>query len=506
MGQTQSQVLEPNLIEVEEIEIEGNTVFSARQLEKFVSPLEGKKVTLDEILRAKNEIVQFYRARGYISTSAFLPAQELKDGKIALEVVEGKLSLLEVEGLSRLSEDYIKARLRGLEGPLQIDDLIENLQQIRQDPLIKEISGELQLVEGDKTLLSLNIEEEKLIQTQLKFGNTFSPSVGNLGGEASIEHRNLLGFGDRLGVNYTRTEGLERYGFNYSLPFNADGGRLAFGFQDADSRLVEEAVSPFDIQADFALYQLVISQPITINSQEKLTLALELEHLRGETFVLKDISFPFVDGFSDGQSRITPLRLVQEYSRVRARSLFSINSKFNVGLDIFEATTTDTGIDGMYWSWQGKIQWLKAFNKDRDLLLVMNLSTQLTPDKLLPLERFSLGGLGTVRGYRQNLLIGDGGVFGIVEGQIPILKTGEFGDVRLIPFFDMGTLWSNYSGDDNSRSKTLVSTGLGLNYELGPLLDARVYYAIPLTNVKGFVDVEVEQNWSFVILFGLPKF
>ena len=66
------------------------------------------------------------------------------------------------------------------------------------------------------------------------------------------------------------------------------------------------------------------------------------------------------------------------------------------GLDIFNATVNDTGTDGQFFSWLGQFQWVEQFPPG--LLLVTQLNSQLTPDSLLPLEKFSVGGVDTVRG------------------------------------------------------------------------------------------------------------
>ena len=495
----QIETVKPNPIKVEKIDIEGNTVFDDSELNKIVAPVEGRTVTLERLLQTKNAVIEFYRDRGYISSGAFLPAQKLQDGTIIIRVIEGILGAIELEGLSRLNERYITARLPEPNQPVKIGDLSEALKKLQNDPLIEAIEGELKVLEEGRSLLVLKIQETSPIQTELKLADTFSPTVGSFGGEAAVRHLNFLGFGDRLGASYTRTEGLERYGVDYSVPLNADGGTIAFSYQNANSELIEEVISAFDIQADYETLSLGIRQPVIENETEELAVSVELESLRSETFVLDDLSFAFVDGLEDGESKITPLRLGQEYIRRGDRNLIAAESRFNVGLDIFDATNTATGIDGIFWSWQGNLQWIRALNSNQDWLLKTSLSTQLSPDKLLPIEQLTVGGLGSVRGYRQNLIIGDNGVVGVVEGQLPFFKSSTWGNISLAPFFDVGTIWSNIDDPEDNRSSTLASTGLGLNYQLATILDAQVFYGIPLIEADGFGDGDTEERWGFTL-------
>ncbi|MEM7590599.1 MAG: ShlB/FhaC/HecB family hemolysin secretion/activation protein [Cyanobacteria bacterium P01_A01_bin.83] len=496
----QIKTVKSNIIKIEEIEIEGNTLFSDSELNKIVAPVEGRTVTFEQLLEIKNAVVKFYRDQGYISSGAFLPAQKLQNGRLTIRVIEGSLDLIEIEGLSRLNEQYIIARLPEPNQPVKISDLTKALKKLQDDPLIKEVEGELKVLEQGKNLLALKVQEHKPIQTQLKLTNTFSPTVGSFGGEVIAKHQNLLGFGDRLGASYTRTEGLERYGVSYSVPFNTDGGTIGIDYQNADSELIEEVISAFDIQADYEVLSLALRQPVIDNENEELTVSVELEALRSETFVLDDVSFAFVDGLEDGESKIRPLRLGKEYVRRSERNLIAAESRFNVGLDILDATNTTTGIDSIFWSWQGNFQWIKALNSKQDWLLKTSLSTQLSPDQLLPIEQLTVGGLGSVRGYRQNLIIGDNGLVGVVEGQLPFVKSSTWGSVSLAPFFDVATIWSNIDDPEDDRSNTLASLGLSFNYRLKKILDAQIFYGVPLIEADGFGDSDTEERWGFTLL------
>lgn len=63
----------------------------------------------------------------------------------------------------------------------------------------------------------------------------------------------------------------------------------------------------------------------------------------------------------------------------------------------------------------------KLIRKLNNFLLVSSLNVQLSSDSLLPIEQITLGGVNSVKGYRQNLSIGDNGVIGNVELQIPLV-------------------------------------------------------------------------------------
>ena len=112
------------------------------------------------------------------------------------------------------------------------------------------------------------------------------------------------------------------------------------------------------------------------------------------------------------------------------------------------------------------------------------------------MNSLGIGGLNSVRGYRQNLFLLDNGVFASVEGRIPILRVfNEQGVLQIVPFVDFGTGWNNEPGRFFEDADTVVSTGLGLRWRWNEYLSARVDFGIPLVSVgnirSGFADQEV---------------
>ena len=491
------------LIKVKKIEITGNTVFDS-ELKTLVAPLEGTKISIEEILELDGKLTEYYVERGYANSGAFLPPQNLTDGTIEIQIVEGTLTAFQIKGLSNLSEDYIRSRLPDLGQPLNVNNLAEKLGRLRNDPLIESINAEIIQESIGKNILQLEVEENSPLKSQLTLTNGYSPSIGSLGGNASITHQNLLGFGDRFNLNTSQTEGLSRIGGSYSLPFNRLDGRITFSYNNADSELVEKEVEDFDIQADFESFKLDLSQPIISTSSESLILSFALELIDSETFVLEDFSFSFTEGLPDGRSKITVLRFSQEYLKNGDSTLFAVNSQFNVGLDAFDATTTEVGIDGLFWSWQGDIQWLKTFTKEKNIVLATRLNFQLTPDRLLPIEQYTLGGLGSVRGYRPNLGVGDNGILGTIELQLPLIKEGKLGNVTIIPFVDFGTIWNNER--ETPGDETFASSGLALRYRYKEAFEARIDYGIPLIDLDGFGATDTEDNFIFSIFLRPIKF
>ncbi|MGL5834895.1 MAG: ShlB/FhaC/HecB family hemolysin secretion/activation protein, partial [Waterburya sp.] len=486
------------LIKVKQIKITGNKVFSDHQLKNIIPFREGQAVTIEKLFQLQSKLSNYYVNQGYISSGAFIASQETTNGVIEVQVIEGTLAQAEIKGLSRFQKSYFINRLP-LGKPLKKNQLLLILTKLRNNPLIEDLEAELIRITPEKSLLVISLKEKNPLQTQFALSNSFSPSVGTFGGKANLNYH-LAGKGDILNFGYSRTlkNGLIRYEAGYTFPINKYDGTINVNYNDAETNIVEEPTSALDIQADFKSYQFTVKQPIELNPNEQLFVEFKLEHIQSETFIDNDFSFAFTSGLPDGQSKISALRLATEYINRGETSSFLARSQFSLGIDLLDATVTEAGIDGLFWSWQGLAQWLKKL--DDDLILASHLDIQLTPDKLLPIEQISLGGANSVRGYRQNLSIGDNGVIGSVELQIPLFEFLRFDDgvVKLNPFIDGGTLWNNQ--DEEIESSTLFSIGAGVSLEIAELVDARVDYGIPLIEADLPDDFDRGEKLTFSLV------
>ncbi|MHC5826383.1 MAG: BamA/TamA family outer membrane protein, partial [Nostoc sp.] len=159
------------------------------------------------------------------------------------------------------------------------------------------------------------------------------------------------------------------------------------------------------------------------------------------------------------------------------------------------ATVNDTGTDGRFFSWLGQFQWVQQLTKR--ILLLTRIDTQLTPDSLLSLEKFSIGGVDTVRGYRQNQLVSDNSILGAVELHLPISTNPN--NLQLTPFFEIGGGWNNRG--DNPDPSFIASTGLGLEWQVFPSLNVHLDYGIPLFEVKDKGDSLQDNGFYFSLQY-----
>jgi len=464
---------------IKKIEVLGNTVLQD-EIAALTQPYENREVSFEELLDLRSAIIQLYIENGYITSGAFLPNnQDLSTGIIQIQVVEGEVEQIEIGGLRRLREGYVRSRLiRATSTPLNQQRLEEALQLLQLDPLIEQVNAELvAATPPGSNILRVSLKEAPAFHTAFGVDNNQSPSIGSVQGGVEVSHDNVLGFGDRLAAQYGRTEGLDLYDINYTIPVNARNGTLSLGYNNGDSRIIEEDFEDVGIRSETQTYSLGLRQPITRTPTREFALSLSLDLRRSQTYILDNIPFSFTEGPENGESKVTVIRFSQDWVNRGTRRVLAARSQFSLGIDAFDATINKTGTDGQFFSWLGQFQWVQQLSPRN--LLVARIDAQLTPDSLLSLERFSMGGVDTVRGYQQNQLVADNGILGSVEVRVPLTSDPRI--LQLAPFFEIGTAWNNREIDPDPA--TIASLGLGLRWLITPDLSLRLDYGIPLISV-----------------------
>jgi hemolysin activation/secretion protein len=489
-------------IKVKRVEVLGSTVFSPAELNAAVTSFIGKDATFEDLLAIRTAITNLYTEKGYTTSGAFLPPQDLTEGVVRIQVVEGAIEKIEVQGLQRLRTNYVRSRL-GLasKAPVNIRRLEQALQLLQLNPLISNVQAELSTGTAQGlSVLTVNVKEAQPLTAALTVENRDSPSVGSIRGTAAISHNNLLGFGDRFSVDYGISKGINSYNLGYAIPLNPRDGTLSVSYGNSSSRIIEDPFSALDINADSDTFSLGFRQPIVRTPTSEFALSLSTDLRQSQTFLLGDVPFSFSLGPENGRSKITALRFTQEWVNRSANRVLAARSQFSFGLGILGATVNNTGVDGRFTSWLGQFQWVQDLGGGT--ILIGRTGAQVSLDSLLPIEQFSIGGIDTVRGYRQNERVADNGIVGSLEVRLPLVRNPDgIGTIQLAPFFDIGTVWNHQ--DEIPSPTTLASIGLGLRWQLDPYLSARLDWGIPLISTSNSGDSLQDNGISFSIRFQL---
>lgn len=499
-------------------EVSGSTVYDADKLAQIaaaaVLPAQpdcqvgaaqpGYRLTFAELQQARDALTQYYVNNGYLTSGAFIPEQVLEAGVVQLQILEGRIAAVEVRGLNRLNPAYVRDRIAlAAQAPLNTEALLQGLQQLQLDPLIETLAVELSAgVQPGTNRLVATVAEANPYRLELAVDNSRTPLVGSWQRRVRGGHLNLLGQGDRLFVDYANTDGSNSANLSYTYPLNARNGTLRLSHGRTSSWVIEDDFQVLNIRSRSRYYELTYRQPLYQTPNQEFALSL------GGTRQESESRFnpggfgdqPFRVRGSDGQGRtqITALRFSQEWLQRDSRQVLALRSQFSLGINALGTTQNPSPPDGNFFSWRAQGQWVYLLNPET--LLQLRSQLQLADRPLVPLEQIGIGGLASVRGYRQNQLLTDNGLTASAEVRLPVARVPEIeGLLQVVPFVDFGIGW-NQSGD-SPDANPLLSTGLGLSWQMAGGFSARLDYGIPLLSVPSTGDSWQENGVIFSIRY-----
>lgn len=475
-------------IRVKRIELIGNTVYSRAQLAGVIAPYQNREITAEELQTLRQRLTLFYVSRGYVNSGALIPDQEVRDGVVTIRLIEGRLIGVEISGNQRLRDAYIRDRLEvGLHGPLNINDLGRNVLALHDGPVIRRIKG--RLVPGQRPgqgVLHAEVEEKDPWQLRLQFANDRAPSVGGERLETTLAYRDLTGWADTLEFKGGLTEGVGDWATSYTRPLNAADTSLRFWYSRSNSEVVEAPFDALDISSRIETYGLTLNHPFGQKDGRGWSVGATLEQRHGETFLLGE-PFSFSPGEDDGEADDVALRLTQGFLLRRSSRVIAFRQMLSIGIDGPGSPSRTSGPDQNFMVWLPQAQWAERIG-DRGIQLITRADLQLANGPLLYLEKFSVGGAATVRGYRENLFVRDNGLSASMELRVPVGRVPLFrvsrevddGLLQLCPFVDWGRSWNSQAPE--ADTKELSSLGLGLRWDPSPALHAQLYAACALNN------------------------
>ncbi|MEA3211637.1 MAG: hypothetical protein QOE70_4694 [Chthoniobacter sp.] len=485
---------------VEAIRFRGNRKISSQELAEVVAPYTGRTITAGELEAARLAITARYVERGYVTSGATLEDQDIKDGIVTFTIVEGSLAEIQVEGNRWLRSQFISRRLqrRGRD-PLNINPLKDELALLSDHPVIARLNSDLQpTADPAHSRLIVHVNERFPIHLALEVNNDRPASVGGEHLDLIASDQSLTRNGDalnlRLGLLERSKNGAENSGFDnlaisYELPLSSWETTLRLAYTQNDYSVIEEPFAELAIDSRSRDYEVTLRQPIYRTFQSELALFITGSQRHSETF-LRDRPFTFSPGAVDGKTDVTVLRVGPEWTYRTQSFVLALRSSFHFGFDSLNSTDDGTDRDGQFFAWLGQMQYVQRLGR-HGAQFILRGDFQWTDDQLLSLEQVSIGGHGTVRGYRENQLVRDRGVVGSAELRVPIWLSGRGKPiVQVAGFYDIGAGWN--VGERTPEPKYIHSAGVGLLVNAWERLTAEIYWAYAFTDIPDFGERDLQ--------------
>lgn len=470
---------------VNSIEVAPSEILTKEEINRLVQPLVGRNVFIDDIQKVIDNINNLYAEKGFVTARAFLPEQTVQNGNIYIALTESKIGNITVQQNRWTKDGYITRRLPEKEG--QLFDIVELEKDVLDFNRYNEgIRLSANLRAGEKpgtTDVELVADESFPFHIMGVMDNAGRYNTGSIRGGAMLYADSLFGHRDRMSLGSYFSKGAQSPFADYNFPVNKKDGRVGFMFSSTFADIKYGPLVPLKIGSNAYQYSLYYSQPLVRKPGFELKSYLSANYKRARTF--SDISV--LDDYIGSTDNVTALEFALQARKDTKYGIWYFNQDAYYAIPILNSDR-----DNNYFKYSGSIVRLHDFS--HGVIGQLRSNYQIVPgDKKIPyLDQIQTGGLATVRGYSEGMMIGKNGYFISGELMFPLLprqitspRTGE--KIPFIGKYIKGAIFADTAGIFPTASEDIydgsyfaASLGMGLRVQLPADLTARLYWGFPL--------------------------
>lgn len=468
---------------LKDIRFRGDSVFSNQELRTGVAEFIGRTVGFADLQALTRQLEDLYQQAGFIAVRAIVPAQELDDGVLDVQIVEGRIAEVVLRGDLGRSGPALKDILSGLEGlkPLERTALERRLLLARDISGVNLISALRAKPDGTLGAVSLIVDATFApFDGFVSLNNFGSESVGPYLGTLGVGANSLVLSGDRLSlVGLTSAETGEQVlgQFTYSAPLAIAGLEAGFSFSEVLSE-PGDILAPLDVDYRSFTGRANLDYALVRNRERSVFIGAYFEAVHQEQ------NAPF-----DSLIINEDLRILGAKARWIEQDLFGgffdATSSLRIGLPTLGASTeSDIGVTGdpQFVVFGATARYDQQLVDD--FTMRARIAAQTSFRDLPSFEVFSLGNFTIGRGFNPGSATGDHGVAGSIEAayhpriaDLPFLDRSE-----IYGFFDAGQVFAD--GNDAN----LFSAGAGIRLNVRDTLDVDGFVAVPIGSTDRFLD------------------
>ena len=486
------------------IRITGNTLFDTPTLHALVAGDEGKSLTLPALGEVIARITDFYHRHGYPLARAIIPAQSIRGGVVAIEVIEARYDKIGLDNSSRVGDSLLAATLL----PLQGGQVIGQTEMDNALLLLSDIPGVVvnaTLTPGQQVGTSdllVNTTPAPAVTGNVALDNNGDRYTGRARLSGTVNFIDPLHHGDVLSVTGLSSGSGLNYGrLAYDTLLNGQGTRIGGSYSTLNYALGNKLAS-LDAQGTAQVESLWVKQPLMRSRDANVYGQIQYDQMQ-----LRD----HIDIASIETDRHLGNWTLSLSGDVRDGLLLGAVSTWSVGVtggrvdfdnaaaQSADARTVQT--HGEFSKWNVNLSRLQSLSTRDSLYLA--LSGQWANGNLDPSQKMVVGGPYSVRGYDVDAISADTGYLGTAEFRHDLRATWG-GLWQAVAFVDSAHVTVNQNTwAAGTNSATLSGAGVGLNWSGPNMWSAKFDLAAPigsrpeLVGSTGSPRAWVALSWGF---------
>ncbi|MDR1424869.1 MAG: ShlB/FhaC/HecB family hemolysin secretion/activation protein [Azoarcus sp.] len=401
-------------IDIAHISIEGAHLMTEARQRALVAPFEGRCLETAQFNELLKAFTQYYLDRGYITTRAYLPEQDLSSGELKILIIEGQLQKIE-RGENAPSTREIYMSLPGGEGDLlNLRPLEQMLDQLGRLPSRQ---AKIDIVPGTETgqsNIKLEGEAQKSWRVSLARDNSGQKSTGRQQWRTSIYWDSPLGLADQLILIGGRDADTQKWrrSNNQSIHYGVPYGWWTFSYAYSRNYYQAENEAPglgFSFKTDGTsnTHQLRAERILHRDATSKTGASAGLSHMRSRNYFEGEL-------LEVSSQHLSELQIGVNHGRRIGGAFVNLDLGWQRGVGMLDAQGRGhphgSEPDAHYNKYTLAISYLHPFTlKEQPFSFESLAYGQHTRDALFSLQRFGLGGLSSVRGFDEQLITGNSG-------------------------------------------------------------------------------------------------
>ena len=465
---TQTAQGEAITFELKKIVTDPSAVLTDAELDAIIKPYEGQQVKLSDIYDIVEKINALYNEKGYVTCRAFLPPQTITEGTVKLLLVEGRTGTATVSGNKYTKAKYITNRLHLARGE------IANVKELNKDLLLFNATNSTQLrimmkagTEPGTTDYEITAYEPKRDTWTLFEDNAGSYTSGEYRTGLFFNTKSLSGNCDAFSLGTVYSQGTRAANAMYSRSLGRSGTKMNLLYSTNAVKVVKGGYEDM-IKGHANSYAIGFVQPVLVNETTRSEVSLDYNRQNSKT----DWLTPRINMVDD---KVQDVTLGYSLTNYGASHVFYQKHSYVRGYSKQEADM-GTGSEPSnkhfgFYKFNGMYQKLYQAGQMWNLRADAQWSGS---DGMVSSRQFYMGGMYSVRGYKENFLGGDSGFTFSAEYAVPVINK----NTSAFTFFDYGHVYGNGQSDDQHH--ILSSVGLGLRSTINQYISASLTLGIPL--------------------------
>ncbi|MBT3980171.1 MAG: BamA/TamA family outer membrane protein [Bacteriovoracaceae bacterium] len=477
-------IVENERYEIKSVTISGNEIFKTKKVLSTLDFKEGSYFNFKNARKGEQALREIYGAQGYVYANVNLRFNS-QAGAVLLEIVEGRqytIKSIEVSGNSYMKERTILDDVDILPGEIvNIVKIQKILRKMKSLGYYDEVFFDFEPTSAEETTGKVIIRVVEARGQYIQFG--VGASAGGFMGNVSYQDPNAFGSGSFFSILASQETEITRLGLIFRDP-HLFGSRFALDFEASYSHFFDITEKVFDL-GEYTLTGFRTRLMITRKIKENLEIGLGT---RVQFLNVEAVSEELASEIHDAEGRATVVGMISSIAYKTEE--FDNNGEkiqdFTASLSLLPSYSDD----GVYIKAVGHVLGTLDLYKDkkgRHHTLSGRITIGYASNNTPFFEKFYAGGMGTIRGHKENSVTPSGSVAGgnfLASANLTYSFPLVEDIVRGVVFIEAANVSSDIT--DFSNFKVVAGAGVRFNLKktfLRTTVEAGV--ALPLLKAEG---------------------